>query len=323
MDIVVVFCQIDDFCRQFEPLWRQHQLEKLPHPIDGRRRRPAGLALSETLTLLVWFHLSGYRTFKHFYQGHACQQLRAEFPGLPGYTRMVGLIPSALAPLCAFLNTRLATTRGMGLPPSPWPPLCFFLTPRPAPTRGTAFIASFPLKGPHNRRIHSHKVFAGLAQRGRSSVDWFFGFKLHFIINDTGELVAVHLTPGQVDDRTPVPGLAAGLWGKLFGDRGYVSQKLFDELWADGVQLVPRLKRRMKNRLVPLLDDLLLRKRGLIDCVGDQLKNLCQIEHTRHRSPANAFVNIIAALVAYCLRPSKPSLGLTEQDCQTLVSATI
>ena len=299
MDIVAVFCQIDDFCRQFEPLWRQHQLEKLPHPIGGRRRRPAGLALSETLTLLVWFHLSGYRTFQHFYQGHACQHLRAEFPGLPGYTRMVGLIPSALAPLCAFLNTRLAATRGI------------------------AFIDSLPLKVCHNRRIHSHKVFAGLAQRGRSSVDWFFGFKLHFIINDTGELVAVHLTPGQVDDRTPVPGLAAGLWGKLFGDRGYVSQKLFDELWADGVQLVTRLKRRMKNRLVPLLDDLLLRKRGLIECVGDQLKNLCQIEHTRHRSPANAFVNIIAALVAYCLRPSKPSLGLTEQDCQTLVSATI
>src|SRR3954471_7378143 len=133
MDIVAVFCQIDDFCRQFEPLWRQHQLEKLPRPIGGRRRRPAGLALSETLTLLVWFHLSGYRTFKHFYQGHACQQLRAEFPGLPGYTRMVGLIPSALAPLCAFLNTRLATTRGI------------------------AFIDSLPLKVCHNRRIHSHR----------------------------------------------------------------------------------------------------------------------------------------------------------------------
>src|SRR4051812_14774318 len=209
------------------------------------------------------------------------------------------------------------------LPRSAAAPLCLFLHRRRAPARGPPFIRPVPRRGCQNRRIHSHKVFAGVAQRGRSSVDWFFGFKRHFIINDTGELVAVRLTPGQVDDRTPVPDLAAGLWGKLFGDRGYVSQKLFDELWADGVQLVTRLKRRMKNRLVPLLDDLLLRKRGLIECVGDQLKNLCQIEHTRHRSPANAFVNIIAALVAYCLRPSKPSLGLTEQDCQTLVSATI
>ena len=140
---------------------------------------------------------------------------------------------------------------------------------------------------------------------------WFYGFKLHLVINDCGELLACQITPGNVDDRKPVPALCKRLFGKLIADRGYISQPLFEQLLDTfGVQLITKLRKNMKNRLLPLIDKLLLRKRAIIESVVDQLKNISQIEHTRHRSPINCFINIIAGLIAYCHQPKKPSLNL-------------
>jgi hypothetical protein len=162
-----------------------------------------------------------------------------------------------------------------------------------------------------NHRIHNHKVFAGVAQRGKGSMGWFYGFKLHLVVNDCGELLACQITPGNVDDREPVPTLCRRLFGKLIADRGYISQTLFEQLLDSfGVQLITKLRKNMKNRLLPLIDKLLLRKRAIIESIVDQFKNISQIEHTRHRSPANCFINIIAGLIAYCHQPKKPSLNL-------------
>jgi hypothetical protein len=205
----------------------------------------------------------------------------------------VELIPLTLLPLCADLQTRKGQPTGL------------------------QFIDSLPVRVCHSRRISSHKVFAGLAQRGKSSMGWFYGFKLHLVINDQGELLAFCLTPGNVDDRRPVKKLVRRLWGKLFGDRGYISQELFEQLWAEGLQLVTKIRRNMKNKLMPLFDKVLLRQRALIECVNDQLKNISQIEHTRHRSPINGIVNMIAAVVAYTFQPKKPALDLfTTGDSQ-------
>ena len=113
-----------------------------------------------------------------------------------------------------------------------------------------------------------------------------------------------------MDDRDPVPELTRSLFGKLFGDRGYLSQSLFEQLWEQGVQLVTKVRKNMKNRLLPLFDKLLLRKRSIIEAVNDPLKNISQIEHSRHRSPVNFFVNLIAGLVAYTFREKKPSLNI-------------
>jgi Transposase DDE domain len=151
---------------------------------------------------------------------------------------------------------------------------------------------------------------AEFAARGKTSVDWFYGFKLHLVINDEGELLGVKITAGNVDDRDPVPELVRALFGKLFGDRGYISQALFEQLWEQGVQLITKLRKNMKNKLLPLFDKLLLRKRSIIETVNDQLKNISQIEHSRHRSPFNFFVNLMAGLVAYTFREKKPSLNL-------------
>jgi hypothetical protein len=298
MDIVAIFCDIDDFCRSF-------LTDKCPALSSGSApssRRANSLSVSEVITLLVWFHTSHYRTFKHFYLGAVLSEKRAEFPGLPSYSRFVELIPMTLLPFCAYLQTRKGQTTGI------------------------QFIDSLPLRVCHNRRIGSHQVFAGLAQRGKGSMGWFYGFKLHLVINERGELLGLTLTPGNIDDRRPVAKLVRSLWGKLFGDRGYLGQELFEQLWTQGVQLITKLKRNMKNKLMPLLDKLLLRKRALIECVNDQLKNVSQIEHTRHRSAANGIINILAAVVAYTFQPKKPALDLatvTENPAERLLLAAV
>lgn len=281
--LLELFVSVDDFCQEFLPFWERKLLE------DGsRKRRRAGqLSVSEIMTIIIHFHQSHYRNFKAYYREHVCQHLRAEFPNLVSYERFVILIPSVLGPLSAYLKSLYGGCRGL------------------------SFIDSTALLVCDNHRIHTHKVFVHFAQRGKGSMGWFYGFKLHLVINECGELLACQITPGNVDDRTPVPALCKRLFGKLIADRGYVSQPLFEQLLDTfGVQLLTKLRKNMKNRLLPLLDKLLLRKRAIIESVVDQLKNISQIEHTRHRSPINCFINIIAGLIAYCHQPKKPSLNL-------------
>jgi hypothetical protein len=286
MDILPLFCEIDDFCLLFEPLWKRRLL------CEGARHRDraARLCLSEVMTIIVMFHASSYRNFKAYYTEQVLKSYAGAFPRLTSYQRFVELMPRALVPLCGYLQTRLGQCSGI------------------------SFIDSTSLKVCHNRRIYSHKVFAGCARRGKTSVDWFFGFKLHLVINDCGELLSLRLTPGNVDDRRPVPKLVKELFGKLFGDKGYISQPLFETLYDDGVQLVTRLKTNMRNRLVSMFDKIMLRKRAIIESVIDQLKNISQIEHSRHRSLANCFVNLLAGLVAYTFREKKPSLNIRVKE---------
>src|ERR687891_347821 len=241
MDTVAIFCALDDFCRWFERWWGQRLLELAPK----QRRRPVGLCLSEVMTILMGFHLSGYRTFKDYYLGQVLRDQRSYFPGLVSYNRFVELLPGTLVPWCCFLVSRFGRCRGI------------------------SFIDSTKISVCHNRRIWSHKVMAEFAARGKTSVDWFYGFKLPLVINDQGELLGVKITAGNVQERNPVP------------------------------QQAP-----------PLFDKLLLRKRSIIETVNDQLKNISQIEHSRHRSPFNFFVNLMAGLVAYTFHEKKPSLNL-------------
>jgi hypothetical protein len=286
MDILPVFCDIDDFCLLFEPLWRKRLLVAEAQ----KRHRASTLCLSEVMTIIVMFHTSSYRNFKSYYTEHVMKHLAWAFPRLPSYNRFVELMPAALVPLCAYLQTRKG--------------LC----------SGISFVDSTSLKVCHNRRIHAHKVFAGCARRGKTSVDWFFGFKLHVVTNDCGELLNVRLTPGNVDDRRPVPELVKELFGKLFADRGYISQTLFETLYDQQLQLVTKLRQKMKNRLMLMFDKIMLRKRAIIESVVDQLKNISQIEHSRHRSVANCFVNLLAGLVAYTFREKKPSLNIRVKE---------
>jgi transposase len=292
VDWVVLFCDVDDFCFVAELLLRQRQLEDS----QRRRNRKRRMTASEIMTILIAFHQSNSRTFKHFYLTLGTFH-RKEFPDLVSYNRFVALMPSVVVLLCAYLKSRFGSCTGI------------------------AFIDSTKLAVCGNKRIRRNRVFDGIARLGKTTMGWFFGFKLHLIINECGELLAVRLTPGNIDDREPVPNMTQGLVGKLFGDKGYISHDLFLELWDRGLQLVTPIRRNMKNRLMPLLDKVLLRKRSLIETVNDQLKNIRQIEHTRHRSRENFMVNLLAGLLAYTHQAKKPSLRLTPRDCNLLVSA--
>lgn len=169
-----------------------------------------------------------------------------------------------------------------------------------------------------NRRIQRHKVFAGLAARGQCSLGWFYGFKLHLVITEQGEILAFTLTLGNVDDRKLVPKLVKQLFGKLFGDKGCLSQALFDSLLQQGLQLITGIRAKMKNRLMLMSDKLLLRKRYIIETINDQLKNQSQIEHSRHRSPVNFVINVVAGLIAYMWQPKKPAIHWSTQVAKAL-----
>jgi hypothetical protein len=283
VSILDLFCSVDEFWQRFAPAWHRELLA------SGRRRRlRAGrMAPSELMTILILFQQSQYRTFKAFYTAHVQRHLRAEFPQLVSYSRFVELMPSMLVPLTVYLHMQLGDCTGV------------------------SFIDSTALAVCHHARIGQHRVFALDAARGKTSVGWSCGFKLHLVVNDRGELLAFCLTRGNVDDRHPVPRLVRRLFGKLFGDRGYLSHDLAEELLVrQGLGLITKLRKNMRNRLLTMRDKLLLRKRAIIETIYDQLKNICQIEHTRHRSPRNFLVNLLTGLIAYCHQPKKPSLDL-------------
>ena len=249
-----LFCDIDDFCRQFEPRWHS---QLLAQGIKTRKRAKS-MSLSEIMTIAIAFHQQHYRHFKHYYLKCVCAYWQDAFPGLPSYQRFVEWLPSTLLPLCVYLRHRFGRCSGI------------------------SFVDSTSLKVCHNRRISQHRVFDNLAARGKTSVDWFFGFKLHLVVNEYGELLNLQLTPGNVDDRKPIPALLGPLFGKVFADRGYVSQRLATQLFEElGIEFFAKPRRNMKNRLMRLTDKLLARKRSIIETIIDQLKNISQIEHSQ------------------------------------------
>lgn len=290
MELVSLFYLIDEFCKEYEPQWRQSLVENSL----CQRQRKSRLSLPDVLTITVFFHLSGYRMFKWYYEREVLGQgfTASCFPSAVSYNQFLELMGNSLVPLghCLLWLCSLSTKTGI------------------------QFIDSTSIVVCSNLRINRHKVFQASAARGHTSEGWFFGFKLHIIVNDRGELLAVRVTPGNMADanKAIVTGLAKGLSGKLYGDKGYLSKELFEQLWQQGLQLVTNIRRNMKQRLLPLWDKLMLRKRFIIETINDHLKNNEQIEHSRHRSFTNFSVNLLAGLIAYQLQPKKPQIRLPK-----------
>ena len=250
-DLCSLFCNIDDFWQTFKLEWDQHLLS------SGHKKRgpEPELSVSEMMTIMIVFHQSNYRTFKHFYL-YVSTCLRAYFPSLISYNRFVYIQKTLFIPLFAYLVQNLGAVTGI------------------------AFIDATSIKVCHNKRIYRNKVFQNLAKRGKTTSGWFYGFKLHLIINDRGEILAFQLTPGNVSDVSMMETLSKGLWGKLFGDKGYISSEIAQKLFKKGLQVFTTLRSNMKQKLLCWRDKVLLRKRSLIETVNDQLKNISQIEHS-------------------------------------------
>src|SRR5215210_454358 len=222
VDITALYCCLDDFCKVFAD-WEAHRLL----PSEQTRQRSGKLSRAEMLFIVVLFHLSPYKNFKVFYLSCIGGQYRACFDELPHYDRFVSLMPRLFVPLMMLLH---------GLS---------------GEQTGVYFVDSTKLAVCHNRRIHRHKVFDGLAARGKTSMGWFYGLKLHCVINHKGQIMALKITPGNTADSTVLDEMTRHLAGKLYADKGYIGRDLFHKLWRRGRHLITSIRRNMRNYLIP------------------------------------------------------------------------
>jgi hypothetical protein len=279
--ITDIFCVVDEFCKDFDATTE-------PFLLGKPSKRPLVMSKSEVISICLLFHLSGFRCFKHFYMFYVQRHMQQEYPNTVSYNRFVELSQSVLMPMTIFLKT-----------------CCLGLC------TGISFVDSTPIRVCNNKRIKRNKVFKGIAETGKSTMGWFYGFKLHIVINDKGEILNFSITQANVDDREPLKNesFLRAVFGKLFADKGYISEKLTNILFVNDIHLITNIRNNMKNSLMTMNDKIMLRKRSVIETVNDELKNICQIEHSRHRSFTNFITNLIAGLIAYAFLPKKPSIN--------------
>jgi len=285
-----IFVLTDDFCKEFDKVTSEHTLGNKP------KRKPR-MSQSEVITIMVLFHFGSFKNLKHFYLHYVQVHLNQEFPETVSYNRFVELLQGSALAMTMFLKT-----------------CCL------GDCTGISFVDSTPIRVCKNKRIPRHKVFDGIAQRGKSTVGYFYGFKLHIVINDKGEILNFMITPGNVDDREPLKNqkFIEKIKGKLYGDKGYVSKALTELLFIDGLHLVTGIRNNMKNVLMEMKDKIMLRKRSVIETINDELKNICSIEHSRHRSFTNFITNLISGLIAYSFFPKKPAIKYEQTDSTQL-----
>jgi len=279
-----VFCDVDDVLLSVAPHLKATQMTA-----GTQRQRPGQVWPSEIMTILIPVHHSHSRTFKASDTEHVHVSLTSACPHLVRSPRCVARIPTLLVPLLASVQRRSGTCTGI------------------------SFIDATSLDVCDPTRIHQHRVFAVDARRGTSSMGWFCGFTRHLAVTDQGELLACSLTPGTVDDRAPVPQMGQRLRGTLIGDRGSMSAPLTTLLFEHGLQLITRVRKHRKNHLMPLSEKRLVRTRAMIASMIDQLTNISQMEHSRHRSPTNVVVHVSAGLLASSHHATKPGLHLDQR----------
>ena len=297
--ITEIFVMADEFCKKFNEMLSRHGLME-PRPSNKRKyHRDSRMSDAEIILILIMFHSSNQKCLKHFYLDEICGYKKHLFPHPVSYNRFVELEKKVMVQFVIFVKKCLL-----------------------GKCTGISFVDSTLLRVCLNQRIHMHKVFKGIAQRGKCSLGWFYGFKLHLICNEKGEILNFMITPGDVDDREPLrmKSFVEFIYGKLVGDKGYIGKDLFCKLFFDGIQLITKLKSNMRGSLMSVFDKILLRKRAIIESVNDELKNMAQIEHSRHRSFANFIINLVGGIAAYCFFPKKPMINLTRyQDKQMTI----
>ena len=278
--VTEIFYLTDEFCRNFKSSIETHLIGNLP------KRKPI-MAESEVITIMILFHSGQFRNMKHFYLYYIQKHMTTEFPNTVSYNRFTELMQASVLPMTIFLKT-----------------CCL------GKCSGISFVDSTPIRVCKNKRISRNKVFKGIAELGKSTMGYFFGFKLHLIVNEKGDILNFVITQGNVDDRQPLKNerFMEAITGKLYADKGYLSKELTNMLFVDGLHLITSIRDNMKNCLMELKDKILLRKRSVIETINDELKNMCQVEHSRHRSFGNFITNMISGLIAYSFFPKKPSI---------------
>ena len=275
--LISTFCRIDDFF-----IIHEKYLQSKAISSKSFKRGPTqSICLSEIMTILVMYQILQYRNFKSFYNDFLFEYWREFFPNLPSYTRFVELIPQALVGLSNFVSLNRGKNTDIYYVDATKLPVC------------------------HNLREKRHKVFNGLAGKSKTSTGWFYGLKLHFVINQLSQIMSLRVTQGNIDDRTPLISMCEGLKGYIFADRGYISKDKESSLANQGLKLITTLKKNMKKVFRTKTERALLRSRGMIETMIDYLKNSLMLWHTRHRSPTNAFTHLMACMAAWIIAPTE------------------
>jgi len=281
-ELISIYCDVDDFCKELNKYMSNGLLE------DKSKRSKRGpkslLSESEVMTIMILFQMTKFRNFKAFYAGFLATYWKSYFPNLPSYGRFTELIKFCIMPLTMFSQIKNGKRSGIYYIDSTCLPVC------------------------HLKRQRRHKTFEEIAEFGKTSISWFFGLKLHLVINQEGQLIAFKITKGNVNDGKAAHSLLSKLKGLAFGDKGYIGKKLFDSLMEGALKLITRKRRNIKD-IEPLcqFEKQLLDQRNIIETVIDHLKHHYQIWHTRHRSVLNALSHLVAGLAAYAIEPMKIS----------------
>jgi Transposase DDE domain len=281
--LIRIFCECDDFFKKYEQFMAHKNIGKK----SSYGNRDPRLCESEIMTLLILYHLTGVKCFQYYYTDVVSKHFRTYFPGLVSYNRFIELMPRCLLPLWLFVNTiRTGEATGFYYADSKKMPVC------------------------DNLRIKKNKVFKAIAGRSKSSTGWFYGLKLFLVINQYGQVMRCILSAANVADNniTMMRKVFNKLQGFLFADKGFISQKAFEEFYCKGLKIVTTVKRNMKNKLMSTAEKLALKKRGVIESVNDLLMTICDIDHTRHRSPINALTHALAGVTAYTYLDKLPSI---------------
>ena len=294
MDFTALYCDVDDFFKNYQKISSPSKNTYLSNKRKYKKRK-GKLSCSEVMTICIAYHQSGYKNFKTFYLNHLMKYHYHLFPNLVSYNRFIELMRGIIELLALYLESRFEKATGI------------------------SYIDSTPIQVCKPKRMMRNKVFKNVAKKGKSTIGWFFGFKVHIIINECGGLLAAKFTQANVDDRSPVLGMVKNIFGKLYGDKGYISKKLTENLLESGINLITGIKKNMKNKLYTLVDKILLRKRPIVETVNDQLKNISNIEHSRHRSQNNFIVNLLSGLIAYTHQAKKPKISGVSRTILALI----
>lgn len=284
--LIEIFVTVDDFCLQLDQ-W----LESNPQQDFKKPRFEGVMSKSEVMTVIIFYQFSGYKCFQYYYQEMVQQEMTTYFPQQVGYKRFLQLISKSVETLYIFSKYRCMSSVATGI----------------------YYVDSKKLPSCHSLRRFNHKVFNGLAQSGKTSTGWFYGLKIHLVINNVGQVMNFEFTSGNIHDANPelLRRLLLKLKGNCYGDKGYIS-KVFEELYRDGLKLITRIRKNMKNKLMPIEEKYQLFKRGIIESVFDIMMSVFDIDHTRHRSPVNGMAHMFAAVGAYSFMEHKPSVLLPK-----------
>lgn len=284
--LIEIFIDVDDFILFFDE-W----ITDNPHPDFIKPRFEGIMSVSEIMTIIIFYQFSGYKCFQYFYTEQVQQELVEYFPHQVSYKRFLRLISKACPLLYVYAKYRCLKSQATGV----------------------YFADSKKLSSCHNKRIYNHQVFKGVAARGRTSMGWFYGLKVHLVINNLGQVMNFVFTPGNTHDSNPevLRELFLKLQGKCYGDKGYLS-KIFSELYRQGLKLITKIRKNMKNKLMPIEEKYQLMKRGVIESVFDILMTVFDIDHTRHRSSVNGFSHMLGAVTAYSFMEQKPAVLLPK-----------